>query len=235
MAVVGTYFVPDHGLDMEATIAAGDRVGVFHLYRYVWAWNLVRMAVKRNSIPVRKIWDLGCGSGYGCRMVADRPPADFKVTGIDTNPEALRVARDTYAHGAVQYVQADLDSNWETPGFPEGPADVILCFNLIEFLVNRDLFMLHVSQVLAPHGLFLFSTPCHGRGQVDYKPEWSAHKILFSLEAIRAILCRYFDVVQHSHDVDFPGRDLKQTVDARAGNEYSTGDNLFFCRQPKVQ
>lgn len=116
-----------------------------HLPRYRWA---------RSLCHSQRVLDLGCGTGYGSRMVA---AVAASVTGLDRSPEALAWARRGGVPENLEFREAaDLGASLEAGSF-----DRVLAFELLEHLgeANQGDLMTQVRRLLAPGGLFLVSTP----------------------------------------------------------------------------
>ena len=90
-----------------------------HVARYKWAVGFFKGA---------RILDLGCGIGYGSKMLAS---AGCDVTACDNNEAAIEYARRHYGHGRIDYQVCDLSE--ETP---VGEFDAAVCFEVVEHLKN---------------------------------------------------------------------------------------------------
>ena len=214
MSVENMHFVPDHGLQIQEQ---KDRNGVYHLFRYWWAWLLAR------ELKVKKIWDLGCGCGYGCRIL--REQLDIEVLGVDVDPTALNRARGAYQLPGVTYDQVDLDKVWTM----EHKADCVVSFHTLEFLRNRALFLDRVANSLTEHGVFLFSTQTHT--SAVYEPDWDRQQIIYDRQQVDRLLRRHFTYVAHAHDdKNFPAYEFRRKTRDEVG--YPVGDNLWYCRMP---
>ena len=129
----------------------GERVIPGQVSDDLWAEHISRYAFAERFAPGRRILDLGCGTGYGTAALARATTAN--VTGIDLAPEALTHATAHYPE--CRYVQASASA---LP-FKDGSFDLITGFEVIEHLIDwRDL-LKEARRVLAPHGVFLVSTP----------------------------------------------------------------------------
>lgn len=80
--------------------------------------------------PGETVLDVGTGKGELAHDLAVR--AGAKVTGIDTSPDVLAVARSRRAHPAVEWVEADLYAYEPGRSF-----DVLVLSNVLEHLRDR--------------------------------------------------------------------------------------------------
>jgi SAM-dependent methyltransferase len=114
-----------------------------HLARYLFAARLARR---------RRVLDIGCGTGYGSAELAH---AAASVTGLDLAPEAVVLARNSYAASNLQYIAASATS---IP-FADASFDLIVCFEVIEHIHDWRLLLTEARRLLAPGGQFIVSTP----------------------------------------------------------------------------
>jgi 2-polyprenyl-3-methyl-5-hydroxy-6-metoxy-1,4-benzoquinol methylase len=229
MPIERLHFRPEHGLQIEETHTAGDKNGVYHLFRYWWAYLVAGdIAVTKQTA----IWDLGCGCGFGCRILAELPGA--MVTGFDGDEMALKSAKSHHPHERIVYLPSDLNRMAEKSSMfglaVAHPPRVMTCFDTIEFLTHRELFLIGVVNHMPDDGVFLFSTPVNGVA-VDYKPEWSAKHVCYTQLTIEALLRRFFATVIHSHDEGFAHNAYRLKVNEHVG-DYTVGDNLYYCADP---
>lgn len=119
-----------------------------------WARYLVDL-VRRAGLPASgDLLDLGCGTGTFAVLLAK---AGFAVTGIDSSPQMLRIARDKAARAKVKAKFLDGDLR----GFAARRqyAVAVALFDSVNYILsNRELeeSLRQVHRALAPGGLFLF-------------------------------------------------------------------------------
>jgi SAM-dependent methyltransferase len=102
----------------------------------------------------RTLVDLGCFNGAlseRFRRFADR------VIGIDVHAQALDEARKK----GIEVVHCDVASGEQTP-LPDGVADVIVCADVIEHVIDPRLLLAEARRLLRPGGTLLLSTPNMG-------------------------------------------------------------------------
>ncbi|MDR2489368.1 MAG: glycosyltransferase [Desulfovibrio sp.] len=115
-----------------------------HICRYYFAAQFVKG---------KRVLDVGCGVGYGSRLMADEGAA--RVVAFDIDQDAIAHAGQFYAHEKVMFACAsafDFD-------FGEGCFDVVTCFELIEHVEQQDKVLRMIKRACAPDGLLVISTP----------------------------------------------------------------------------
>jgi 2-polyprenyl-6-hydroxyphenyl methylase/3-demethylubiquinone-9 3-methyltransferase len=113
-------------------------------------WIADQIARAFGGAPCR-VLDLGCGGGFVSNYLAAR---GHRVTGIDTTPESLAIARTSDTTRTASYELADACAlPYERHSF-----DVVCAMDLLEHVEEPDRLIAEASRVLAPGGLFLFHT-----------------------------------------------------------------------------
>jgi 2-polyprenyl-3-methyl-5-hydroxy-6-metoxy-1,4-benzoquinol methylase len=77
--------------------------------------------------PIGRVLDVGCGSGSTGRLLAARAPQ--RLVGIEIDPSAAELARASYDEvlvGSAEEILPEL----------EGPFDSLLCYDVLEHLVD---------------------------------------------------------------------------------------------------
>jgi len=119
------------------------RRGVYeHLQRY-------RLTMKKIG-PNKKVLDLGCGTGYGSRMLYG---AGSEVYGIDVSQGAIDYAKKKYS--GPKYVCCSAE---KTP-FQNNFFDVVTAFEVIEHVQNPEKVLREIYRVLKNGGDLFISTP----------------------------------------------------------------------------
>ena len=109
-----------------------------------------------DQITVHKgatVLDLGCGTGYLTKVLAQRVGAEGKVVAVDPDRERLKIAREKYSASNIEYIQAD------DKVFPEDQYDIIFCNTVIHWIHDKEALYKRVYKNLCPGGQFAFSTP----------------------------------------------------------------------------
>ncbi len=119
-----------------------------HLSRYFFA---TRFAFGK------KVLDLGCGKGYGTRVLAE---VSSSVLGVDLNPESIEFAKTTYSHKNLKFDRRDVRVITDDI---RHSFDVIVSFEVLEHLspADADVFMKTIKGLLKIDGVLILSTPNH--------------------------------------------------------------------------
>jgi SAM-dependent methyltransferase len=145
-----------------------------HLARYLFAARLARR---------RRVLDIGCGTGYGSSELAHTAAS---VTGLDLSPEAVALARSSYAAHNLEYLVASATC---IP-FADASFDLITCFEVIEHIHDWQLLLDEARRLLAPGAQFIVSTPnksyyAESRAQIGPNP-FHVHE--FEYNEFKAVL-----------------------------------------------
>ena len=118
--------------------------------RLTRSWELLTKSV---SLKDKKVVDLGCGSGYFSRQLAQ---AEAIVDAVDIAENALKVFRQEGAE-KIHLIQ---DAMPRTQ-LPDHTYDIVVCTDLIAYLPKEDyrLFFAELARLLKPDGILLCSTP----------------------------------------------------------------------------
>jgi 2-polyprenyl-3-methyl-5-hydroxy-6-metoxy-1,4-benzoquinol methylase len=98
----------------------------------------------------KKVLDVGCGYGYGSKMLHD---SGRDVTSIDVSPEAIEYARKKYP--GPNYIVTD----GNTLPFDDGTFDSVVAFEVLEHMPDPERFVPEARRVLKPGGTLFISTP----------------------------------------------------------------------------
>jgi SAM-dependent methyltransferase len=118
-----------------------------HLKFYVFASQFV---------AGNRVADVGCGSGYGCRVLKEAGAAE--VLGCDVSAPALRYARDRFGGFASFSRQTIVDLS----EYPDGLADVVVSSEVLEHIREYALeerALRELRRVTAPGGLLVLGMP----------------------------------------------------------------------------
>jgi ubiquinone/menaquinone biosynthesis C-methylase UbiE len=97
--------------------------------------------------PPARIVDLGCGTGSLAVLLAQ---AGHEVTGIDSSPQMLALAREKAATAGVRVDLARADA--ADPPFGPASAEVVLCRHVLWSLPDRDAALANWTRLLRPAG-----------------------------------------------------------------------------------
>lgn len=218
------HFSPDGPIDLERYLLTDDYLGVHHLIRYLWA----RTALS-DAGPFSTLLDLGCGDGYGTFQLATAFPK-ATVLGCDYDESAVVRARNRYCLPNLSFRAGD-GTRW--PDTIGGDIfDVIVCFDVLEHVVHREIFMEELVQHLDPSGSLLFSTPCAADWN-EFRPSWEFHQIEYSSRSLFDFMSRYFRLLGRPDNDSLPHLEVFDAL-RRSNVTYSLKMNPLLCSQPVV-
>jgi GT2 family glycosyltransferase/SAM-dependent methyltransferase len=138
-----------HGSDLAFT---GERVVPGRTAQFLVLEHLVRYAFASQFAAASKILDVGCGTGYGASLLAQKATS---VVGIDNSPKAINYAQSNYGRANLSFSLGDCRS---LP-FRERFFDLVVMFEVIEHVVEQQRTLSEIQRVLAPKGVLILSTP----------------------------------------------------------------------------
>jgi 2-polyprenyl-3-methyl-5-hydroxy-6-metoxy-1,4-benzoquinol methylase len=150
----------------------------YHLARYLFAahWAFGRRAL-----------DLCCGLGYGSGILAAAGARE--VTGVDIDAGAVAEAARRFGNDRVRFLQADV-----TGGAAWPPADLAVCFEGIEHVVEPEVLLEKITQALSADGVAIISTPNGGSCPKGHSGN-PYHLREYRLEEFRNLLGAHFGEV----------------------------------------
>ena len=107
-------------------------------------------------VPGQRMIDVGCGSGYGCKVLRDAGAAE--VHGADISRHALRFARKHFGQDATFTRQ----SITALDDYPDGFGDVVVSSEVLEHIKEYGLesdAVRELRRVTKPGGLLVLATP----------------------------------------------------------------------------
>lgn len=139
-----------------------------------------------------RAFDLGCGSGATCNLLAQ---LDFETVGVDVSESGIAQARSAYPDCRFEIASAydDLEAQF-------GRFDVVISLEVVEHLYAPREFAKTIYSLLKPGGVCVISTPYHGylknvalavTGKMDrhFTALWDGGHIKFwSFETMRQLL-----------------------------------------------
>lgn len=153
---------------------------LFHWHRYLSIAQL---------ITNKRVLEIGCGEGYGTRILANEA---VEVTAVDIDSDAVRHASLVHKRpNCVFEVASALDLPYQNAAF-----DAVVSFEVLEHLPkdSHDRFLSEIQRVLTPAGLAVISTPDHSR-TTEWPPN-PYHLGELTAEEFSSLLDRYFLQVQ---------------------------------------
>lgn len=192
-----------HGIVLNAEFSVPDDVpsldgGGENRVAPGFAWNeLYLHSAKRylfasERVEGMRVLDLGCGTGYGAKILA-RQAALVVAADVDDFP--LRYGEQTYPDEKIQRIHIAPISNAHGLPFETGSFDAVVSFEVIEHVPveQMEAFFAEIARVLKPGGALILSTP-NKRVYIHYPDPY--HVSLMTLEDFRRLLESRFDSVQ---------------------------------------
>lgn len=135
-------------------------------------------ALRHLSSKSKLILDIGCGTGYGTALLAQKGA----VIGLDIDREAVIYAQKHFPQATF------ITSSALKLPFPDNQTDCIVSFETIEHFPQTNKFLSEVKRILHPRGLFILSTP-NGQSNSPY------HATYFTSKTLITALRKYFPKV----------------------------------------
>ena len=124
------------------------------LQRFYEAPLLVRLG---GRVPGGRVLEIGCGSGYGTRLILDRFGA-ASVDAVDLDPRAVAAAqrRLTVYGDRVRVALGSATDLAEAVGAADASYDAVFDFAIIHHIEDWRAALAEVARVLRPGGRFFF-------------------------------------------------------------------------------
>lgn len=136
------------------------------------------------------VLDIGCGAGYGTRMLADHAR---QATGVDVSADAVDAALDVYGSADCTFKAYD---GLRLP-FADSEFDAATSFQTIEHVEDDARFAAEAARVLKPGALFVLTTPNRTTRLRDGQRPWNRfHVREYSATELEAVLARAFATVE---------------------------------------
>ncbi len=103
------------------------------------------------QLPLRRIVDLGCGTGALTRALADRWPA-ARVTGLDNSPQMLARAYDQTLPDRLDFVEGDIDAYADA-------ADLIFANAALQWVDDHAALFPRLAGLVKPGGVLAVQMP----------------------------------------------------------------------------
>lgn len=153
-------------------------VVALHLKRYVFA---------EPFCAGKTVLDAACGTGYGSARLG---AVAARVLGVDVDADAVAYARRRYGADNVEFDAMDVAAL----RLDDASFDVVVSFETIEHLPDRDAFLREVVRVLRPSGTLVVSTPNVPR--TTERPANPFHRVEYSRADFERLLSGFFAHVE---------------------------------------
>lgn len=160
-----------------------------------------------RMVDGKSVLDLGCNTGYGTQILSRSAK---RVVGVDVSHGAISAAKQK--HGKVG-IDFQLIDGKKLP-FADGEFDVIVSFQVLEHIVDYDVYLNELKRVLTHAGIVVLTTPNSVlRLDPGMKPWNPFHVREFTHSQLKSLLDNYFTSVQISGL--FAKEELYETEKAR--------------------
>ena len=140
--------------------------------------------------PSDAVLDLGCGAGYGTRLLSNHAR---QVTGVDVSADAVAAATAAYRSMACDFQTYD---GTRLP-FADGQFDAATSFQTIEHVKDDGHFVAEAARVLKPGAPFVLTTPNRATRLREGQPPWNRfHVREYSSAQLAAVLSKSFSEVE---------------------------------------
>ncbi len=97
-----------------------------------------------------KVLDIGCGTGYHSKVIADLVGAEGSVVGIDPDTERLRLAKEKYSANNIEYLEGSAED------LPGCGYDLVFSNHVLHWCNDIDMVFRQVASKLKTGGIFAF-------------------------------------------------------------------------------
>lgn len=112
----------------------------------------VELALMYASAP-RRVLDVGSGTGYALRQLADRLPATVEFAGIDPAPEMVRIATASTADQRLRF----LSGVAERLPFEDDVFDLVITTTSFDHWTDQQQGLRECARVLVPDGRLILT------------------------------------------------------------------------------
>lgn len=98
------------------------------------------------------ILDLGCNTGYGSEILFQKAK---KVVGVDVSEKAISTAKKQYGILGIDFQLID---GKQLP-FEDNEFDMVISCQVIEHIIDYNVYFNELRRVLSPSGIVIFTTP----------------------------------------------------------------------------
>jgi SAM-dependent methyltransferase len=180
---------------MTTTLMTGERIlpnecrteAEYILYlRHLFAYQTAASGLRGSDA----VLDIGCGAGYGTRMLADRAR---RVVGVDVVPDAVAQASAAFGSANCAFQLYDGD---HLP-FEDGEFDAATSFQTLEHVSDDGRFVAEAARVLKPGARLFLTTPNRAMRLRDGQRPWNRfHVREYTSTQLESLLVRHFASVE---------------------------------------
>lgn len=154
--------------------------------RHLFAYERAAACLKASDA----VLDIGCGAGYGTRLLANRAR---QVTGVDVSADAVEAATTAYGSDSCTFLRYD---GIRLP-FADGQFEAATSFQTIEHVQDDGGFVAEAARVLKPGAPFVLTTPNRSTRLREGQRPWNRfHVREYSASQLSALLSTAFSEVE---------------------------------------
>ncbi len=148
-----------------------------HISRYEFACNYIKD---------KKILDIACGVGYGCKMFIDQGAKH--VTGCDLSDESIDYAKKHFSTNNIEFLKKDI----RHLDFPDETFDCVVSFETLEHIKEQEIVLKELNRVLKKDGFLIISTPNREVRSLDEEGSNIFHEKELSVNEFKNLITLYF-------------------------------------------
>lgn len=120
--------------------------------RIAWALDIAK------ELGPKSVLDLGCLEGYSALTIANHVSSVERIVGVDLSADGIELAnsRKTLVKASSEFIQQTIEEYLENC---EEKFDLIICFEVIEHVLDPELLVQLINKVKSDKGEVLISTP----------------------------------------------------------------------------
>jgi 2-polyprenyl-3-methyl-5-hydroxy-6-metoxy-1,4-benzoquinol methylase len=158
----------------------------------------------------KEVLDAGCGTGYGASYLADAQAKH--VEGIDISEKAIQYASRKFTRSNLHFRRMALE---QMAGYDEDLFDFVISSNVLEHIMDVNLFLHNIWHVLKPEGKLLVAVPpIVNEASIAENLPNPYHLNIWSPRQWKSVLDRYFShIVCYQHWTNKEGIDFSNSPD----------------------
>ena len=143
-----------------------------------------------SFVDNKKVLDIGCNTGYGTKILSNTAKS---VVGVDISKKAITLANKLFNGQNLSFKIID---GINLP-YHDNEFDIVLSFQVIEHIVDYEIYLSEIKRVLSPDGIVMFTTPNSIiRLDPGMKPWNRFHVREFSAKELEELLNDYFSEIK---------------------------------------
>lgn len=184
---------------------------IAHKSRYFWV-------KEKFNLKNKKILDLGCGSGYGSKILSKN---EKLIIGADYSKHSINYAKKKYNSEKIFFVTLDACSKKEIEKkLKKSYFDLIISFDVIEHLEKYFDFLENITYLIKKEGVVIIGCP-NRLQRFNWNREWEPHHIQeFTPYQLKKLLGFYFK------DVKLVSQDFKELKEREIFKKQNYGGRI---------